>query len=175
MRISEATRMHIYIVGFGIVMLIFILMLKNRDEQIDECLPENNHYELVETNIETNEDSITICMVEQLLKNNNMEHWEIVLAQIILESGRLTSNLSKTNNNLLGMKHPRQRPTTSLEERNGYAYYSDWQSCVFDYMIWQSRYAKKLSVEEYYQKLEDSYAEDKEYVNKLKEIVNGRI
>ena len=175
MRISEATRMNISIVVFGILMLVYCLILGSKGEPIEECLPENNYYELVETKIETNYDSITICMVEQLLKDNNMEHWEIVLAQIILESGRLTSNLSKSNNNLIGMKHPRQRPTTSLEERNGYAYYSDWRSCIFDYMIWQSRYAKKLSVEEYYQKLGETYAEDTQYVNRLKEIVNGRI
>jgi flagellum-specific peptidoglycan hydrolase FlgJ len=101
-----------------------------------------------------------------------MEHPEIVMAQIRLESGNLESFLTRENNNFLGMKYPHQRPTTSIGEKNGFAEYNSWQDCLFDYLIWQSRYAKKLSVDEYYDYLKSTYAQDENYINKLKQIVN---
>lgn len=117
-------------------------------------------------------DSLSILNIEELLVKTHMEHPHIVLAQIRLESGNLKSKLATENNNLLGMKYPYQRPTTSSGERNGYAYFDTWQDCIYDYLIWQSRYAKKLTEEEYYNYLESVYAQDEGYIKKLKQIAN---
>lgn len=117
-------------------------------------------------------DTLNLENLEKLMINSNMEHPEIVMAQIRLESGNLTSNLTKQNNNFLGMKHPGQRPTTSIGEKNGFANYATWEDCVYDYLIWQSRYAKKLSVDEYYEYLSSVYASDSSYIVKLKQIIN---
>ena len=118
------------------------------------------------------DDSLSLENLERLLIDMHVEHPKIVMAQIRLESGNLQSKLTKENNNFLGMKYPAQRPTTSIGEKNGYAEYLTWRDCAFDYLIWQSRYAKKLSEEEYYKYLSSVYAEDKNYINKLKQIAN---
>ena len=172
-KLDEATRVNIFILILGFVSLGFIMSLNRPQPEVCETKFEHNHLFTVKLETET-QDSLTICEVEEFLKANNVEHHEIVLAQIILESGKLTSNLTKTNNNLLGMKYPRQRPTTALKEKNGFAYYQDWKHCIFDYMIWQSRYAKKLTEDEYFNKLSNDYARDESYVNKLKKLINGR-
>lgn len=115
--------------------------------------------------------ALNLDTIFEFIKSCKIEHGDILYAQIRLESGNLKSFLTKANNNLLGMKHPRQRPTTSLGEKNGYASYDSWKSCIYDYMIWQSRYAKKLSRDDYFQLLGRMYAEDGSYEKKLRQIL----
>ncbi len=117
-------------------------------------------------------DTLSLQNLEKLLIKTHMEHPKIVMAQIRLESGNLDSKLTRENNNFLGMKYPSQRPTTSIGEKNGFANFRTWQDCVYDYLIWQSRYAKKLSEDEYYNHLSNVYAEDSSYIAKLKQIAN---
>ena len=51
--------------------------------------------------------------------------------------------------------------------------YDSWEDCVYDYMVWQSRYAKKLSKDEYFDYLGENYAQDKSYINKLKQLIDA--
>lgn len=101
----------------------------------------------------------------------------IVLAQARLESGNYTSFTFKNSNNLFGMRHPLVRVTTSLGSELGYAYYGSWRESVIDYALYSTRYIKDISSEEdYYKFLGDAYAEDPQYVYKLKKIVEtGRL
>lgn len=161
------------LLAFLLLILIFLILTINSKEKSEDKV------ELTENSVTINircphhiEDTLSLENLSDLLISSHMEHPEIVMAQIRLESGNLTSSLTKENNNFLGMKYPAQRPTTSIGKKNGFAEYNSWQDCLFDYLIWQSRYAKKLSVDEYYDYLKSTYAQDEDYIQKLKQIVN---
>jgi uncharacterized FlgJ-related protein len=104
------------------------------------------------------------------LKTLNVKYADVVYAQIMLESANLHSKLFKTNNNLMGMKHPKRRETTSLGSRKGYARYEDWYSCVQDYLLYQNDILedKHMSKKQYIAYLGKKYATDKHYIAKLK-------
>lgn len=110
-------------------------------------------------------DSLAVCFIEKL----NIQHPNIVYAQMRLESGNYESNLAKNNNNYFGMKQPYHRRTLSIGETNGYATYESWVHSIIDYALWQKKYAYNLSEQEYYEKL-SSYASDKDYIDKVKQI-----
>lgn len=94
---------------------------------------------------------------------------EMVLKQVLLESGMLKSWLAKHNNNLMGMKYPRVRETTAVLQQKGYACYENWVECLKDLKIYQDLYMKEdESYVEFLVRV--GYAEDKHYVNKLNSI-----
>lgn len=99
-----------------------------------------------------------------------IEHSHIVLAQMKLESSHYQSKLAKENNNYFGMKHPRQRLTMSMGEKNGYANFRSWAHSILDYALWQKRYAYDLDEQEYLKKIGSVYAEDEEYIRKVKNL-----
>jgi uncharacterized FlgJ-related protein len=155
----------------SICTIFYFTFIINQEQQRSKMMSEINFNDTL-----LKVDTVNICTLDDVfnfLKSCNLEHPEIVFAQIRLESGNLESRLSRENNNILGMKHPRQRPTTSLGERLGFASYTSWKECIFDYMIWQSRYAKKLSKNEYFQLLDKVYAEDGSYEKKLRNILKN--
>lgn len=101
-----------------------------------------------------------------------IQHPYIVYAQAIVESGNFTSKLFRENKNMFGMKMPNSRVTTAQCIKSGYAYYNTWQDCVIDYALYQCLYLRNLNEEEYFKKLSDIYAEDLEYIRKVKQIKN---
>lgn len=105
--------------------------------------------------------------------DNEIQHPEIVLAQMKIESGNYQSRIAKKNNNYFGMRHPAQRLTVSLGQKNGYARYRNWAYSVIDYGLWQRRYAYDLTEEEYLTLLSNTYAEDPNYVSKVKNIAKN--
>lgn len=105
--------------------------------------------------------------------DNEIQHPEIVLAQMKIESGNYQSRIAKKNNNYFGMRHPAQRLTVSLGQKNGYASYRNWAYSVIDYGLWQRKYAYNLTEEEYLTKLSNTYAEDPNYVSKVKNIAKN--
>lgn len=108
------------------------------------------------------------------LKSIRIKFPYIVLAQAKLESGNYTSFIFKSNNNLFGMRQPLVRVTISLGYKLGYASYNSWRESVLDYALYSTRYIKDISSEEdYYKFLGDAYAEDPNYVNKLRHIVES--
>lgn len=101
-----------------------------------------------------------------------IQHPEIVYAQYKLESRNGNSNLFVNHNNAFGMMYPLQRPTTAIgSTSSGYAKYSTVRESVIDYAIWQSMYFRNLSHDLYLINL-DVYAEDENYIHKLKKIIN---
>lgn len=71
------------------------------------------------------------------------------------------------------MKLSWNRATTALGIKNGYAYYSNLRDAIIDYAFMQSSYYRSAKTEEdYYILLQKSYAEDKEYINKVRKIAN---
>lgn len=92
----------------------------------------------------------------ELLKHN-IQHPNIVMAQAKLESNNYKSKLTKTHNNIFGLK-----------TGNQYTKYSHWTECVKDYKNRiQSRYTKG----NYYAFLDRiNYAEDNNYTYKIKQL-----
>lgn len=106
------------------------------------------------------------------LQDLNIKFPHIVYAQAILESQSFTSNIFKENNNMFGMKVATQRQTTNRGEQYGHAFYDTWRDCVIDYALYQARYLPSIKTDDqYYMYLQQSYAEDPTYINKLKVMV----
>jgi len=119
---------------------------------------------------EQNEFSET--KLKEYLIELNIKFPNIVLAQSKLESFNYKSKIFIENNNLFGMKISSRRPTTALGEESGHAFYSNWRQSVLDYAFYQATYLRKVKTEsEYFQYLSANYAEDSNYVAKLKKIV----
>jgi hypothetical protein len=97
----------------------------------------------------------------------------IVYAQAQLETGEFKSKIFKENNNIFGMKVARKRPTTNKGEENGHAYYNNWKESVVDYGFYSAQYLSNIKSEgEYFQYLGQNYAEDPNYVSKIKQIIS---
>lgn len=111
-------------------------------------------------------DSLALSLMDDL----DIQHPNIVLSQMKLESGHYQSKLAKENNNYFGMRHPAQRLTVSVKSKNGYAHYRNWAYSILDYALWQRRYAYNLSEDDYLTKLSKVYAEDKNYIEKVKKL-----
>lgn len=106
------------------------------------------------------------------IKELNMKFPYIVLAQAKLETGNFTSKVFREGNNLFGMREAKQRITTALGTENNHAFYETWIESVLDYSFYQCKYLSNINTDEqYFQYLEQSYAEDTTYVSKLKSII----
>lgn len=111
-------------------------------------------------------------------KDKGIVNVPIFVAQTILETGYYKSDLFKNGNNLVGMKHPKVRKTTSLGkyDKSGHAFYESIEKCIDDYKKWQNarEIKKELTHEEYCDLLiQKKYAEDKRYKTKLLKIIKN--
>lgn len=108
----------------------------------------------------TTSQAQTIDQVRAEIHRQGLPHAHIVLAQARLETGNFRSNRCKRDKNLFGIKH------------NGrYAKYSHWRESVADY---KKRISSRYSGGDYYAFLTRiGYAEEKEYIHKVKRIANG--
>ncbi len=97
----------------------------------------------------------------------NIQHPEVVLRQARIESGNFKSRVFLENNNMFSMKIPNKRPNMVSGSNMGYAVYNNWQESVIDYALYQVYSGKNLSKEDYIKMLNNNYAEDTEYLNKL--------
>lgn len=101
----------------------------------------------------------------------NLKFPHIVLAQSQLETGNYKSKIFKNNNNLFGMKEARSRVKLSVGTKNGHAHYSTWIESLYDYAFYQCRYLGKINNEtDYFNYLSRTYAEDPDYISKLKKM-----
>ena len=90
----------------------------------------------------------------------------------MLETGNYTSKVFKEGNNLFGMREAKQRITTAKGTENNHAYYHTWYESVLDYSFYQCRYLSNIITEEqYYDYLNQSYAEDPNYIKQIKNII----
>ena len=107
------------------------------------------------------------------LERLNVKFPYIVMAQSIIETGHWKSNVFKENHNLFGMKQATVRINTANGTQNGHAYYDDWYQSVYDYAFYSCRYLNNIdNEEEYYLYLGQNYAEDSNYINSLKNVIN---
>ena len=97
---------------------------------------------------------------------------DIVMAQAKIETAHFTSKIFKENNNLFGMKLPRQRSTTAIGEQYNHAEYTSWRQSVIDYKLWQDKVLTKVKSRRAYLKyLSKYYATDKQYVTLIKKMI----
>lgn len=103
----------------------------------------------------------------------NIMYIDVAIAQSKLETNNYTSDIFLESGNLFGMKVAKLRPYTHFGEHRGHADYKGmWKLSVIDYALWQAREAKNVkSIDQYYYLLSKMYAEDPNYINKLKNIV----
>ena len=150
------------------IVVIAIIVVKN-DNAI-ECL--NNRFDSLTINnndnysyshITTFENKTPEEGIDEALQYYDIEHPTIVKAQAILETAHFTSDLCVKNNNLFGLY--------DSKNKRYYSYNHWWESIIAYKKTIQKRYENSRY---YYMFLEDiEYAEDKEYINKLKEIAEG--
>lgn len=125
------------------------------------------------------------------LERNHILCQDEVFAQIMIESGHLSSYLTRHTNNLLGMRYPFKRTTAAIglylpdndqvvngnqselkkyRTQNHYAVYATWQDCIKDYKHWQDE-SFRLK-DRYLTFLGTYYAEDSLYVQKIKKLAS---
>ena len=92
--------------------------------------------------------------------SNNIYHPDIVLAQAKLETGNYKSKACTVYNNLFGLRKP----------DGSYYKFNSWQESVKAYKDWvQNKYTPP---NDYYDFLDSiRYAEDDNYINKLRDMV----
>lgn len=154
-----------YIYTFVLFALIFSSM------GFGVAIKTNNIFEKIPVIIRSDETFSPEEVRKEIIRLN-LAYPDIVYAQCIIESNSFKSNIFKNNNNCLGMKLAKSRPTTAISEDFEHAKYENWKDCIKDYALWQASYARNLSKEQYLQLLSEIYAEDNNYKNKLIKLIN---
>ena len=149
-----------------IMMLILMLAMSFTNEK---HIPHDSYESIM---LVDNSNNFTEDKLKEMLGSLNLKFPHIALAQTILETGEYKSKIFKENKNLFGMKQARTRTTLAEGTQHGHAYYKSWGNSVLDYAFWVSTYAYKCKTEsQFYQLLDNIYAEDGSYTKKLKSIV----
>lgn len=118
----------------------------------------------IELNIKTTEridfeihNLNTLKKVDSFIDILPFKDKNLIKRQYRLESGNLKSDLTRKNNNIFGMRGSKRRHTYIGICENNYAIYSNIQMSVLDRLMYEI-YVNNLK----------TYAEDKNYLTKLK-------
>lgn len=126
-----------------------------------EIIPQQTRTEVQDTSFLHKELSDSTLYLA--LEYYNIKHPRIVLAQAKLESGNYTSYHCRVKNNFLGLYN---------SQKKEYFKFDHWTDCVQGY---KDMIEYKLRDEEDYYDflLRIGYAEDPEYISKIKEMENN--
>ena len=150
--------------------LAFVMGLNFRFAAIEKPVNEFSEAEIMI--IMTNYDHFTVDKLINEINRRNFRFPHIVLAQSKLETGNFTSKIFKENNNLFGMREARIRINIATSTQHQHAYYNTWRESLEDYGYYYSSYLRQLVTEEdYFNYLSQNYAEDPNYLSKLKRII----
>jgi hypothetical protein len=134
-----------------------------------------NFFEKIPIVVKPNKDFCEEDFIDEVYKLK-LKFPEIVIAQAKLETGNFKSKIFIQNHNLFGFKMAYNRPTLAISIIDGHAYFETWKDCLIEMAIYQQAYCKNLDTkEEYLQFLSEYYAEDSEYIDKLKKILNSTL
>ena len=76
---------------------------------------------------------------------------------------------------MFGMREAAQRANLAKGTNRNHAYYDNWQDSLLDYALYYSTYLYDIKTEgEYFEYLRQNYAEDRTYVDRLKDIIKKR-
>lgn len=158
---SMYIRMKIHVVWFIIALLVvaFLINVYSDNKKEDTIIEKEdsvsvqwrqNHFLLSEENL-YNE-----------LVAQGVDFPEIVTAQALLETGHFKSYACLQQNNLFGLR----------DNKGKYMSFPHWTDAVAAYKKYIQRYNHPVP-EDYYAYLQElGYAEDPQYIDKLKQIVN---
>ena len=159
------------------VILISIIQTLQADEPLERFVELSLQVEVLNLDaysydLDTFNIAFELLLGEEHLLYSNID-W--VLAQIVLESGGGTSELSKTNYNLFGMKKARRRMTFNISnQKGGFSRYKNYFFSLGDYILWFD--TNPIRDGEAYGDylLRRGYASDKNYIKKLRYIKNNK-
>lgn len=163
-----------------IMLLIAGAMLSAADDKMNEMAKEKEELHIKYIDEAEKADSLQLELdklheinlrnVEYWIDTLDIAHKDIVMRQVILETGNLSSAICRENYNLFGMKEPKIRETTALGTKRGHAFYLNYIDSIKDYKLWQK--ARRVGEEDdYYHFLSSvGYAEANNYINALKSI-----
>ena len=125
-------------------------------------MPKQQDVEVCDTSF-LNVNELNDSILYLALVHYEVKYPKAVLAQAKLESGNYTSKHCRTKNNFLGLYNSRKKE---------YFSFSHWTACIQGY---KDMIEYKLRDEEDYYDflLRIGYAEDPEYISKIKEIENN--
>lgn len=104
---------------------------------------------------------LTVANLHAELKRQGVKHPKIVLAQSILESSWFRSDLTRTHNNIFGIR----------TRKGPYQRFDSWVDCVSGYKDLVQYKFKGTTQTEYYAFLRNiGYAADRNYIYKVREI-----
>lgn len=141
------------VLGLGIVVFSDHFKSDEPPEKVDIIKLEQPEFLLSES---PEEDLIKV------LNYYGVKHPEIVYAQAILETGNFRSKVYREHNNLFGLYNSRTKT---------YYKFDHWTESVLAYLDY-IQYKYKPSNDYYKFLIDIGYAEDPNYINKLKRIVN---
>lgn len=160
---------------FGILIILTPSSLCNGDELMNVELKYPTYFEMIQKRINYIESqefeySLMLEYVDLVGINNKFT----VISQSILETNTFKSDIFIENNNLFGMKQPSVRPTTATGTNRNHATYEHWTCSVKDYKLWYEYMTRNKTYYNYYSFLTNiGYAEDVQYIGKLKTIKNN--
>ncbi len=100
---------------------------------------------------------ILLDSVFEYVCEKKIQHANIVMRQVILETGWLKSKFLMSKNNIFGFRHKK------------YLSFNSWKDCVDYYKTWQDKYYKDPNEDYYKFLLRKKYAVSN-YANNLKKI-----
>lgn len=150
------------IVGLSLVCVILLYMWENNSSKstIDNLRDTPVYVDTIPDTLFM--DKLAHEGIKEALDFYDIQYPEIVYAQAILETGYFKSDICLSHNNLFGLYNSKKKE---------YYKFNHWSESVVAYKDWIQR--KYKPPENYYYFLKRvKYAEDPEYTNKLKQIVN---
>ena len=150
-----------------IVLPILLSLSTNKEAPITEKLSVEEKMIIVKDHNKFSEEKLV-----KYIQTLNFRFPHIILAQSKLESNFYKSGIFVENHNIFGMKEARIRANLAQGTNRGHAYYNDWKESVLDYALYYSTYLYELKTEDqYFDYLKQYYAEDPNYVSKLKSLI----
>lgn len=133
------------------------------------------------TSFNLNDKSVKIYKVEnkkeeirkvfKIVESLPFKYKDLIKKQILLESSHLTSPIYVKNNNPIGMRLAKERITTAISSKNGYAVYKNVEDAILDRLLYEASYMKNFNKTKYLQYLNDNYADGSgEYIKTLGKI-----
>ncbi len=173
---KDLTFKSVNVLRYILASIILIMMsymygfLEGREDQIIRLTPQEK--EIILLNVSDTTSQFSKDKMVTLIKELNIKYPHIVYAQSLIETGHFNSKIFKENNNLFGMRQARTRVTTAQGTQYNHAYYDSWRESVYDYAFYQCRYLPSIkNDEEYLDYLSRSYAEDPNYISKIKSLI----
>lgn len=158
---SMYIRMKIHVVWFIIALLVVAFFINvysdNKKEDIIAEKEDSVSVQWRQNHFLLSEENLYNELVAQ-----GVDFPEIVTAQAILETGHFKSYACLQQNNLFGLR----------DNKGTYMSFPHWTDAVAAYKKYIQRYNHPVP-EDYYAYLQElGYAEDPQYIDKLKQIVN---